>query len=61
MRASSTISHSFTTDANLTLNPCHDASVMKGAEIGSELGFYQGCYLVWNHMLQSEELKSKLP
>lgn len=34
---------------------------MKGAEIGSELGFYQGCYAVWNHMLQSEEHKSKLP
>ncbi|CAI5702011.1 hypothetical protein KXD40_000343 [Peronospora effusa] len=34
--------------------------IMKGAEIGSEVGFYQGCYLVWNHMLQHEELKNKL-
>jgi hypothetical protein len=34
---------------------------MKGAEMGSELGFYQGCYLVWNQMLQRDELKGKLP
>ncbi|ETI36947.1 hypothetical protein F441_16908 [Phytophthora nicotianae CJ01A1] len=38
-----------------------ELGVMKGAEIGSELGFYQGCHLVWSHMLQSDELKSKLP
>ena len=35
--------------------------LMKGAEIGSELGFYQGCYLVWNHMLKHETLQCKLP
>lgn len=22
---------------------------MKGAEIGSEVGFYRGCFLVWSH------------
>ncbi|KAL3666016.1 hypothetical protein V7S43_008810 [Phytophthora oleae] len=38
-----------------------ELGIVKGAEIGSELGFYQGCHLVWSHMLQNEELKSKLP
>ncbi|KAG7392198.1 hypothetical protein PHYBOEH_006452 [Phytophthora boehmeriae] len=38
-----------------------ELGVMKGAEIGSELGFYQGCFFVWNQMLQREELKNKLP
>lgn len=45
----------------LGLEEGRELGVMKGAEIGSELGFYRGCFLVWNHMLQQEALKDKLP
>lgn len=33
---------------------------MKGAEIGSEVGFYQGCFYVWSQMLQSEAQRQKI-
>lgn len=34
--------------------------IMKGAEIGSEVGFYQGCFYVWNQMLQNEAQRQKI-
>lgn len=33
----------------------------KGAEIGSEVGFYRGCYLVWAHMMATDGLKERIP
>lgn len=33
---------------------------MKGAEIGSEVGFYQGCFYVWSQMLQNEAQRQKI-
>lgn len=33
---------------------------MKGAEIGSEVGFYHGCFYVWEQMLQNEGMHEKI-
>lgn len=33
---------------------------MKGAEIGSEVGFYQGCFYVWHQMLQLEATRATI-
>ncbi|GAB9464270.1 hypothetical protein Gpo141_00001705 [Globisporangium polare] len=37
-----------------------ELGIMKGAEIGSEVGFYQGCFYVWNQMLQNEAQRQKI-
>lgn len=38
----------------------HVCRIMKGAEIGSEVGFYQGCFYVWSQMLQNETQRQKI-
>ncbi|TMW66339.1 hypothetical protein Poli38472_004104 [Pythium oligandrum] len=37
-----------------------ELGLIKGTEIGSEVGFYRGCYATWKHMIESEELKSRI-
>ncbi|CAI5724847.1 unnamed protein product [Hyaloperonospora brassicae] len=46
---------------SLGIEEGRELGLIKGAEIGSELGFYRGCYLIWNHMLKHEALQCKLP
>ncbi|GLD92864.1 hypothetical protein PINS_up001443 [Pythium insidiosum] len=37
-----------------------ELGVLKGVEIGSEIGFYHGCFLVWDHMMKDDTHSEKI-
>jgi hypothetical protein len=34
--------------------------VIKGTEIGAEIGFYHGCYATWKLLVEHEEYRQKI-
>ncbi|KAJ0404831.1 hypothetical protein P43SY_007913 [Pythium insidiosum] len=37
-----------------------ESELLKGVEIGSEIGFYHGCFLLWDHMMKHDVHRDKI-